>query len=240
MMKKLVIYGAGTHTRQFLSEVERYGAADPVALTVDREYLEEERKWGLPVVAYEDCAALYPPESFDMLVIGSYGRMKLRDQMYQKATAGKYRLINYISPKAYIDAEPMMGNNNIIYAGAEVGFAGQMGSDNIVRQQVYLGHEFRIGNHNVISPGCTIGGNLQLGDRCWIGLGARIRDQISIGDDCLIGMGAAVVRNVESYAVVMGVPGKVVSWQRETGVDLSRKVDLRPAAPNDVPAKEGT
>ncbi len=239
-MKKIIIYGAGSQTRQFLAEVERFGAADPVALTVDRKYLKENQKWGLPVVAYEECDTLFPPETYDMLVIGSYGRMRLRESMYQKAKAGKYRLINYISPKALIDAEPVMGDNNIIYAGADVGFQGRMGSDNIIRQQVYLGHEFEIGNHNIISPGCIIGGCLRMGDRCWIGLGANIRDGIRIGDDCLIGMSAAVIRDIEPYAVVMGVPGKVVAWQQETGVDLTQKVDIHPAAPNAAPADEGS
>ncbi len=111
-----------------------------------------------------------------MLVIGSYGRMRARDMMYRKAKASAYRLINYISPRAFIDAEPLMGDNNIIYAGADIGFEGRMGSDNIVRQQVYLGHEFVIGDHNIFSPGCTVGGRLRMGNRCWIGLGANIRD----------------------------------------------------------------
>lgn len=55
----------------------------------------------------------------------------------------------------------------------------------------------------------------------------------SIGDDCLIGMGAAVIKDVDACAVVMGVPGKIVAYQRETGVDLSQRVKLRPdgAAP---------
>ena len=168
-----------------------------------------------------------------MLVIGSYGRMRARDMMYRKAKASAYRLINYISPRAFIDAKPLMGDNNIIYAGADIGFEGRMGSDNIVRQQVYLGHEFVIGDHNIFSPGCTVGGRLRMGNRCWIGLGANIRDIISIGDDCLIGMGAAVIKDVDACAVVMGVPGKIVAYQRETGVDLSQRVKLRPdgAAP---------
>lgn len=59
-----------------------------------------------------------------------------------------------------------------------------------------------------------------MGSRCWVGLGANVRDKITVGNDCLIGMGAAVVKNVESSAVVMGVPAKVVSYQDERGVDL--------------------
>ena len=161
-----------------------------------------------------------------MLVIGTYGRLQLRERLYKKACAMHYRLVNYISPKAFIDKEPIMGNNNIIYAGADVGFGGQMGSGNIIRQHVYLGHEFRIGNHNIFSPGCTVGGELHMGNRCWIGLGANVRDKLTIGDDCLIGMGAAVVKDVDSRAVVMGVPGKVVSYQTDSGVDLMQKVKL--------------
>lgn len=219
-MKKLIIYGAGTQTRQFLSEIDRFGTADPVALIVDSEFLTEDHVWGLPVFAREECESRFPSDQYDMLVIGSYGRLRLREQMYQKAIAMHYCLINYISPKAFIDKEPVMGNNNIVYAGADVGFGGKMGSGNIIRQQVYLGHEFQIGNHNIFSPGCTVGGMLQMGSRCWVGLGASIRDKLTVGDDCLIGMGAAVVKDVESSAVVMGVPGRVVSYQNENGVDL--------------------
>jgi sugar O-acyltransferase, sialic acid O-acetyltransferase NeuD family len=218
-MKKLIIYGAGVQTRQFLTEIEHYGTADPAALTVDRDYLKEDRVFGLPVIAFEDLAQ-YPPEDYDMLVIGAYGRQRLVENMYRKAKEKGYRLINYISPQALIDVEPVMGDNNIIYAGAFLGFDGQMGSGNIIRQQVYLGHEFRIGNLNVFSPGCNIGGMVHVGDRCWIGLGANVRDKISIGDDCTIGMGAAVVKSVESYAVATGVPARVVAYQQEKGVWL--------------------
>lgn len=218
-MRKLIIYGAGPQTRQFLTEIEHYGTADPFALTVDREYLKEDRAFGLPVIAFEDLNQ-FPLEEYDMLVIGSYGRPRLFEKMYVKAREKGYRLINYISPKAMIDVEPVMGDNNIIYSGAFIGYDGRMGSGNIIRQQVYLGHEFYIGDLNVISPGCNIGGQIRMGNRCWIGLGANVRDKITIGDDCTVGMGAAVVRSVESYAVVTGVPAKVVAYQREKGVWL--------------------
>ena len=216
-MKKIIIYGAGSHTRHFLTEIDHYGTVDPAVLTVDRAYLSEDRAFGLPVVAFEDLAQ-YPPEEYDMLVIGTYGRPRLVETLYRKAKEKGYRLINYISPKALVDEEPAMGDNNIIYGGAFVGFGGQMGSGNIIRQQVYLGHEFNIGNLNVLSPGCNVGGQIKIGDRCWIGLGANVRDKLTIGDDCTVGMGACVVKTVESYAVVTGVPARVVSYQREKGV----------------------
>ena len=139
MNKKVIIYGAGAQTRQFLSEVDRWGGPEFAALTVDREYLLDDRLFGLPVVAYDELGLLYPPEQFDMLVIGTPGRPKLREKMYLKAKEDGYSLINYISPDVYIGEKTVMGDNNIICSGTEIGYGGQLGSGNLIRQHVYIG-----------------------------------------------------------------------------------------------------
>jgi acetyltransferase-like isoleucine patch superfamily enzyme len=53
----------------------------------------------------------------------------------------------------------------------------------------------------------------EIGNDVWIGAGAIIRSGVKIGDGAIIGAGAVVVRNVPPYAVVGGVPAKVIRYR---------------------------
>lgn len=52
-----------------------------------------------------------------------------------------------------------------------------------------------------------------IGNDVWIGQGALIRDSITIGDGAIIGAGAVVVKDVPPYAVVGGVPAKIIKYR---------------------------
>lgn len=47
----------------------------------------------------------------------------------------------------------------------------------------------------------------------WIGHGAIIKAGITVGDGAIVGAGAVVVKDVPPYAVVGGVPAKVLKYR---------------------------
>lgn len=51
----------------------------------------------------------------------------------------------------------------------------------------------------------------------WIGAGAKILDGVVIGQGSVIAAGAVVTKSVPSYAVVAGVPARVIRWRKEDG-----------------------
>ena len=83
-----------------------------------------------------------------------------------------------------------------------------------------------------IAQGVTIGqtsrGNKAgvpvIGERVWIGANAIVVGAVSIGDDCLIGPGAYVNFDLPPRAVVIGNPGKIVSYAGSAGY-IERTVD---------------
>jgi len=60
----------------------------------------------------------------------------------------------------------------------------------------------------VTSRGITVGQDV------WIGANAGITDGVTIGDHAVVGMGAVVTRDVPAWAIVGGVPARVLGDRR--------------------------
>jgi acetyltransferase-like isoleucine patch superfamily enzyme len=54
-----------------------------------------------------------------------------------------------------------------------------------------------------------------IGRDVWIGANAGITDGVRIGDHAVAGMGAIVTRDVPDWAIVGGVPARVIGDRRE-------------------------
>lgn len=217
-MKDYIIYGAGQTTKHVIADIIYTNNKMPAAFVVDDEFYNNKTYYDLPVVCISKVKEIYPPDKYDMLIVSGRQVMRNREKMYVNAKSLSYHLINYISPNAIIEHDVEMGDNNIILSGVFIGFGGKIGSNNIIRHKVYIGHESIIGDHNIITSNCTIGGLSKIGNLSYIGLATTMKDRSIIGDECLIGMGSVVTKEIEPYSTAYGVPAKVASQHKETGI----------------------
>lgn len=56
-------------------------------------------------------------------------------------------------------------------------------------------------------------GNIYVGDDVWIGFGSTIMSGVSIGKGAVIAAGSVVTKNVPAYAIVGGIPAKVIKFR---------------------------
>ncbi|HME17637.1 MAG TPA: serine O-acetyltransferase [Mycobacterium sp.] len=99
---------------------------------------------------------------------------------------------------------------------------------------VVIGETAEVGEDVMIYHGVTLGGSGRdtgkrhptIGDRVVIGAGAKVLGAIKIGDDSRIGANAVVVKEVPASAVVVGVPGQIISRARPGIGDDSTMPDL--------------
>jgi len=56
-------------------------------------------------------------------------------------------------------------------------------------------------------------GKVEIGHDVWIGANAVIMDNIKIGHGAVVGAGAVVTKDVPPYAIVVGIPGKVLKYR---------------------------
>lgn len=56
---------------------------------------------------------------------------------------------------------------------------------------------------------------MHIGDDVWIGANVTVLPGVNIGSHCIIAAGAVVTKNVPDYAIVGGVPAKIIRMRNE-------------------------
>jgi acetyltransferase-like isoleucine patch superfamily enzyme len=59
----------------------------------------------------------------------------------------------------------------------------------------------------------TSRGDIVVGDDVWIGVNASVMDNVTIGQGAIVGAGAVVTRDVAPFAIVGGVPARVIRFR---------------------------
>jgi serine O-acetyltransferase len=112
-------------------------------------------------------------------------------------------------------------------------FGIEVSPKSVIGSGLYIGHfggitvhqDTIIGKNCNISQGVTLGLSLRgkrkgtpvIGDNVYIGPGAKVIGAVCVGNDVAIGANCVVTKDVADHAVVVGVPGKVISMDGSAG-----------------------
>lgn len=119
-----------------------------------------------------------------------------------------------------IGAHIRIGNNVGIGEFAYLGGGGglEIGADCIVGQYFSChpeNHLFGNIEELIRLQGVTRKG-IKIGNNCWIGSKVTVLDGVTIGAHCVIAAGAVVTKNMPDYAVIGGVPAKVIKQRNKS------------------------
>jgi sugar O-acyltransferase (sialic acid O-acetyltransferase NeuD family) len=103
-----------------------------------------------------------------------------------------------------------VGDGSVIFPGAVVNAGATIGVNVIVNTGVIVEHDCMVGDHAHIATGSRLCSTVRIGTSAHIGAGATVRQLITIGEGAIVGAGAVVVKDVEPWAVVVGVPARVM------------------------------
>jgi acetyltransferase EpsM len=125
-----------------------------------------------------------------------------------------------IHPRANLSKRLLIGEGTVIMAGATINPNAEIGKHCIINTNASVDHDCRIGDFVHISPGVSLAGNVTVGEGTQVGIGSSVIPGITIGKWATIGAGAAIIEDVPDYAVVVGVPGKMIRYNNEKPGDL--------------------
>ena len=207
--EEIIIIGDG-ETAELAYEYLTHDSPHRVAaFCVEREYVKKKELLGLPVVAFEEVEALYPPATHKAFVAISYTQLnRVRTRLYHATKRKGYECISYVSSRAFVWHNVEIGENCFIMENNVLQYRVRVGNNVVLWSGNHIGHQTVIHDNVFISSHVVVSGYCEVGENCFLGVNSCIADFVKVAKDCLIGMGAVIHKHTEGSKVYIGNPGK--------------------------------
>jgi tetrahydrodipicolinate N-acetyltransferase len=123
-----------------------------------------------------------------------------------------------IEPGAIIRDFVEIGDNSVIMMGAVINIGAVIGIKTMIDMNVVVGGRAIVGNNCHIGAGAVLAGVIEppnanpviIEDDVLVGANAVVLEGIKIGKGSVIAAGSVVVKDVEPFSVMAGVPAKLI------------------------------
>jgi sugar O-acyltransferase (sialic acid O-acetyltransferase NeuD family) len=205
MKKNLVLFGDGDIAELahfYFSEQTNY---NPVAFTVDREFLRSDRFCNLPVIPFDELRQQFDPTEADVFIALAYSKLNaLRKEKYLATKQMGYSLATFISPYATVLNKGQIGENCFILEDNTIQPFVSIGNNVTLWSGNHIGHHSTIRDHVFIASHVVISGGVEIGEQSFIGVNATLRDHIKVGEKCVLGAGTLLLSDAESEGLYVG------------------------------------
>jgi len=216
-----VILGGGGHARVLIDSVQMSEAAKIRGVLDSERALWGKELLGVPILGGDDLISDLVKEGVNLFVVGvgSVGKSDIRRRLYALGLDHGLTPLTVCHPSAVRSASAQIGAGSVLYPTAVVNAGVVLGVNVIVNTGAIVEHDCIIGDHVHIATGARLSGAVRVGNDAHVGVGATVRQGLSIGEGAIVGAGAVVVKNVEPWTVVVGVPARVMK-RRKADVPL--------------------
>jgi sugar O-acyltransferase (sialic acid O-acetyltransferase NeuD family) len=211
-MAKIIIFGIKDLAELAHFYLQNDSKHEVVAFTVNEEYLPESGIFkGLPVYAFESIEKELPPEEYSFFAPTTHmGMNKVRERIFLEIKGKGYQCINYISSRATIFDDLIVGENCFILEDNTIQPFVTIGSNSVLWSGNHIGHHSKIGNHVFITSQVVISGNCIIEPYCFIGVNSALKENSKLGEATFIAMSTSISHDTEPFSVYSGNPAKKI------------------------------
>jgi sugar O-acyltransferase (sialic acid O-acetyltransferase NeuD family) len=195
------VIGAGGHGKVVVRLLQELG--HHVAAVFD----DDPRRWQAPLLGVPVLGPVTRIEEHPRLP----AVIAVGDNAARRQIAERYPLpwLTAVHPRAIVDRSVRLGRGTVVLPGAVIQVDACLGDHVIVNTAATVDHDCRIGDYAHLAPGSHLAGGVCIGGGVLVGIGAVAIPGITIGARTTVGAGAAVVCDLPSDAVAVGVPAKI-------------------------------
>jgi sugar O-acyltransferase (sialic acid O-acetyltransferase NeuD family) len=200
-IKDMVFYGASGHAKVVIEAwVASGGTVD--AIFDDNKNITE-------LLQYKVWGPYSLLQSADLPHVVSIGANATRKKIVGSLNC---RFGKVIHPGSCVSPSSVVNEGSVLMGGSVVNAEVLIGKHVILNTGATIDHDCIIGDYVHISPNATICGGVHIGEGTHVGAGATVIQNIAIGKWATIGAGSVIIGPVPDYAVVVGVPGRIVRF----------------------------
>jgi sugar O-acyltransferase (sialic acid O-acetyltransferase NeuD family) len=215
MKKKLIIIGNGATAEVVYELFKEDSEYTPIAFAVEKPFITERIKLGLPVISLDELVEKYSPNDHHIYCAISFTKLnRLRARLAKKMEGLGYTLASYISSKSTISTSASIGNHALIFEGNNIQAHSKIGDNVILWSGNHVGHHSIIDNNCFISSHVVISGFCHIGENSFLGVNSTLGDTVKIGVDNWIGPGVILTTNTkdgEIYTLEKILPSTVTT-----------------------------
>lgn len=215
-LKDIAVFGVGGFGRGVLALIENINKVEATYNIIgffDDGHEKGEIINGYPVLGKTEELNLWETE---LALVISIGNPVVKKRVVSKITNSKVYYPTLIHPSVIIGAPDYVkfGEGCIICAGSIINTNIEIGRFVVLNFGCIVGHDVVIKDFSAFMPSCNISGEVLIGEGVYCGTGVKIINQTSISEFAIIGAGAVVTSPIPSYCTAVGVPAKVIKYQK--------------------------
>jgi acetyltransferase-like isoleucine patch superfamily enzyme len=119
-------------------------------------------------------------------------------------------LINAIHPTVHIDSEVSFGKGNVFCQGVIIVTGTKIGNCINIHTGATVDHDNIIEDGANLGPGVHTAGRVTICKDAFLGTGTVVIPDGIVGEGAITGAGTVVIRPVDPYTKVVGVPAKMI------------------------------
>ena len=214
-MKNIVIIGAGGVGRETSLIIQKINELELTWNLIG--FIDDNVKsWGKVINGYSviggiDSLEVLPSDTYIIIAIANY---EIKREMVNKIN-NKFKFATIIHPKVYIDNYMNIGEGTIIYEGVILTANIEVGKHVIISPKCGIGHDSIIKDYVSLLWNVNISGNDIIEEGVMMGSGSTVIQGKKIGKASIVGAGAVVIKDVDIYSTVVGVPAKTIKVDYE-------------------------
>ncbi|WP_316820652.1 acetyltransferase [Pedobacter gandavensis] len=197
---KVVIYGTGKMAEFICYSFNNDSSYEVVAFCVDDAFVPPlgTELLGLPILSFEQVVLQCPKKDHCMHI--AIGRNDVREIIYHKVKDAGYTFANYISSKANVWPDLLVGQNVFIDQCCDIQPFVVIGN-NCMLIGARIGHHSTIMD-NVLLSGNILAGNVTVGSNSFLGINSSVKEDVFIGRRNVIGAGVFITKNTDDDLLI--------------------------------------
>jgi sugar O-acyltransferase (sialic acid O-acetyltransferase NeuD family) len=211
-LEKIVILGARVdgHAKVVLEIIQAEGKYEVVGFIDDNLYGKDISIRNIPVIGTTEHLTALKASMGLYGGIAAVGNNEQRRALGNKILGSGLVLVNAIHPTVHLDSDVEIGLGNCFCQGVIIVTGTKVGNCVNIHTAASVDHDNVIGDGANLGPGVHTAGRVKIGRDAFLGTGTLVIPDGVVGEGAITGAGTVVIRPVEPFTKVVGVPAKVI------------------------------